>query len=212
MSRQKQSKKRKKKEKEKKVITLVLEEEKIKGEKKKKKRKKEAKTRQYRKEKIKGEKKKEKERRRSQHVGDLEVNSKGVFRSSFYEFSLPSFPFILGRKLFGGLGEKTPKPHHLFSFLPTQLSTFQKSFPSYFLSKVFHPPYFTFKQTHPKGLPPIHKGPPRSLVGIMTHLVMSDLLIYPFSLKELTHTQRDPRPYQKRIPFIYLLFVQTYIL
>jgi len=39
-----------------------------------------------------------------------------------------------------------------------------------------------------KGLPPIHKGQLRPSVGIMTHLVMSDLLIYPFSLKELTHT------------------------
>ena len=29
--------------------------------------------------------------------------------------------------------------HHLFTFLPTQSNTFQKSFPSYFLSKVFHP-------------------------------------------------------------------------
>ena len=49
-----------------------------------------------------------------------------------------------------------------------------------------------------KGLPPIHKGPLRPSVGIMTHLVMGDLLIYPFSLKEPTHTYRDPRSNQKK--------------
>ena len=32
------------------------------------------------------------------------------------------------RKLFGGLREKTPGLYHLFSFLPTQPNTFQKSF------------------------------------------------------------------------------------
>ena len=38
------------------------------------------------------------------------------------------------------------------------------------------------------GLPPIHKGPFRPSVGIMAHLVMSDLLICLFSFKEPTHT------------------------
>ena len=38
------------------------------------------------------------------------------------------------------------------------------------------------------GLPPVHYGPFRPKVGIMAHLVVSDLLIYPFSFKELTHT------------------------
>ena len=37
-------------------------------------------------------------------------------------------------------------------------------------------------------LPPIYKGPLKPSVGIMVHLVMSDLLIYPFSLKECSHT------------------------
>ena len=63
-----------------------------------------------------------------------------------------------------------------------------------------------------KILSPIHKGPLMPLVGIMAHLVMSDILIYPFNLKELTHTYRDPRSYQKGTPFIYLLFIQPYIL
>ena len=34
------------------------------------------------------------------------------------------------------------------------------------------------------GLPPIHEGPLRPLVGIMAHLVVSDVLIYPFSLRK----------------------------
>ena len=34
------------------------------------------------------------------------------------------------------------------------------------------------------GLPPIHKGTLRPSVGIMADLVMSDLLIHPFSLRE----------------------------
>jgi len=38
------------------------------------------------------------------------------------------------------------------------------------------------------SLPPIHYNPFRLKVGIMTRQVMSDLLIYPFSFKELTHT------------------------
>ena len=53
------------------------------------------------------------------------------------------------RKYFGRPKEKTPGPHHLFSFLLTQPNTLQKGFPSYFLSKIFHPLYFTSKQTHP---------------------------------------------------------------
>ena len=49
---------------------------------------------------------------------------------------------------FGGLGEKTYVPHHLFFFILTQPNTLQKSFTFHFLSKVFHPHYFT-KQIHP---------------------------------------------------------------
>ena len=37
-------------------------------------------------------------------------------------------------------------------------------------------------------LPLIHYGPFRPKVGIMAHLVVSDLLICPFSFKELPHT------------------------
>ena len=38
------------------------------------------------------------------------------------------------------------------------------------------------------GLPSVYYGPFRPKVGIMAHLVVSDLLIYPFSFKKLTHT------------------------
>ena len=38
------------------------------------------------------------------------------------------------------------------------------------------------------GFPP-NKGPLWPFVGIMAHLVVSDLLIYPFSLRELTYTR-----------------------
>ena len=38
------------------------------------------------------------------------------------------------------------------------------------------------------GLPPIHYDPFRPKVGIMAHLVMSDLLSYPFSSRKPTYT------------------------
>ena len=38
------------------------------------------------------------------------------------------------------------------------------------------------------SLPLIHKGPLKPSIGIMVHLVVSDLLIYFFSFKETTHT------------------------
>ena len=65
-----------------------------------------------------------------------------------HELSSLSFLSILERKLFDGFGEKIPRSHYLFSFLPTQLNTLQKNFPFHFLSKIFHPLYFTSKQTH----------------------------------------------------------------
>ena len=61
------------------------------------------------------------------------------------------------------------------------------------------------------GLPPIHKFSLRPSVGIMAHLVVSDLLIYPFSFREPSHTKRDPRSHQKRIPFIFLVYSTIYL-
>ena len=75
----------------------------------------------------------------------------GHFCQSRKNSPLLNFLSILERKYFGRPKEKTPGPHHLFSFLLTQPNTLQKGFPSYFLSKIFHPPCFTSKQTHPKN-------------------------------------------------------------
>ena len=55
-------------------------------------------------------------------------------------------------KIFWWSRKKTPKPYHLFFFPPTQPNALQKSFLSYFLSKVLHTPYFTSKQIHPNSL------------------------------------------------------------
>ena len=95
---------------------------------------------------------KRKNQRKKVNTLEVKSNVSSIFRSSFHELSPLSFLSIFGRKLFGGPEEKTFRPHHLFSFLFTQPNTLQKSFPSYYLSKVFHPHYFTFKQTHPKCL------------------------------------------------------------
>ena len=74
----------------------------------------------------------------------LSIKKKMHFHSIF-------FPFWWGPEHFGGPREKTPGPHHLFFFLPTQPNIFQKKFHSHFLSKVFHSPCFTSKQTHSKA-------------------------------------------------------------
>ena len=55
------------------------------------------------------------------------------------------------REHFGRLGEKTLGSHQFFSLPSLQPNTHQKSFISHFLSKIFHPPYFTSKRTYPDG-------------------------------------------------------------
>ena len=89
-----------------------------KGEKKKKKkRKKERRKPTHVSNRKKKSKKKKKKKKNKSTYWRLEVNFKGIFRSSFHEFSLFNFLFILERKLFDRLGEKTPKLYLLFSFL-----------------------------------------------------------------------------------------------
>ena len=65
-------------------------------------------------------------------------------------FLLSFFSLIWGENFLVGQGRK-----HLtspFIFLPPYPTKhISKIFPCHFLSKVFHPPYFTFKQTDPKG-------------------------------------------------------------
>ena len=66
---------------------------------------------------------------------------KPYFLSSIFSlFFGENFLVSLGRNIYG--------PHHLFSFLPIQSNTVQKSFYSHFLFKIFHSPYFNSKQTH----------------------------------------------------------------
>ena len=64
----------------------------------------------------------------------------------------PLFSFHFGEKSFVSLGEKYLGPTQKFSFPSSQPNNTQIHFLSYFLFKVFHPPYFTSKRTHPKGL------------------------------------------------------------
>ena len=89
-------------------------------------------------------------KKKSQHVGG-QVQCEGTFGSSFHELPLSSFLSILGRKIFGRPEEKTPRPHNLLFFSLIQSNILQKSFSSHFLFKIFHSPYFTSKQTHPKA-------------------------------------------------------------
>ena len=71
------------------------------------------------------EKKKKKERGNvsaQKKIKKKEINSTWVFLS----IKQPNFLSILGRKFFGRLGEKTHRPYHLFSFLPTQPNILKK--------------------------------------------------------------------------------------
>ena len=55
------------------------------------------------------------------------------------------------------------------------------------------------------SLPPIHKGPFKPSVGIMAHLVVSDLLIYPLALGSLPALKEIIYPINKWVPFISLV-------
>ena len=95
------------------------------------------------------EKKKEKKKKR---VGRIPMcKSTWAFLSiKQSHFLLSFFSLIWGENFLVGQGRK-----HLtspFIFLPPYPTKhISKIFPCHFLSKVFHPPYFTFKQTDPKG-------------------------------------------------------------
>ena len=91
------------------------------------------------------------QRKKKAHTLEMKSNVKGIFGSSFYELPPLSFLPILERKLFCGLEEKTHRSHHLFFFLLIQSNILQKKISSHFLFKVFNPPYFTSKQTHPRS-------------------------------------------------------------
>ena len=110
-----------------------------------------------------------------------------------------SFLSILGRKHFGGSGKiKTPKPHHLFSFFPTKPNTLQKSFSSYFISKVFHPPYFPSKQTHPKSLDSSLKIILHGVIGLKISHIIQDTIIEKCRLLSGASFHLQPRCKQKQ--------------
>ena len=120
----------------------------IKEREKKKKKKEEATCSLPRKAQKKKKKRKEKKRERNW----MNCSRVSAYRH-FYPLSSLIFSLHISlhfeEKNFGGLRVKTLESHNLFSFVPIQPNILQKSFSSHFLSKVFHPPYFTSKQTHP---------------------------------------------------------------
>ena len=61
------------------------------------------------------------------------------------------------------------------------------------------------------GLPLIHYSPFRPKVGIMAHLVVSDLLIYHFSFGSLPTPRDITNPVNKRVPFISLVCLAIYL-
>ena len=98
-------------------------------------------------------KRKKKKRKKEQKRGNVTGNINAWKKKCNLKTSSPlNFFSIFWRKHFGGSREKIPKLYYLFSFPPIQPNTLQKSFLSYFLSKVLHTPYFTSKQTHPNSM------------------------------------------------------------
>ena len=71
-------------------------------------------------------------------------NDAQFFPSVFFSFWKENFLVGLKRKHRG--------PTIYFPSSPPNPTHSKKKFPFYFLFKVFHPPYFTFKQTYPKWL------------------------------------------------------------
>ena len=69
-----------------------------------------------------------------------------------YQIPPTQFSLYFGEKTsWQTQGENTWTPP-IFSLPSLQPNIHQKNFPPHFLSKVLHPPYSTFKQTHLKGL------------------------------------------------------------
>ena len=96
-------------------------------------------------------------------------------------FPPPKFLSILGRKLFGGSGRKQLGPTIYFPSSLTQSNTLQKSSSSHFLSKVFYPPYFNSKQTHPQS-PTV-----AMLIWKPNHIILHKLYYY-FHLNSNSNT------------------------
>ena len=63
---------------------------------------------------------------------------------------LPSIFSLFWEKNFNGAEEKTSESHYLFFFPLHPTKHTLKKFSFSFLSNIFHPPYFTTKQTNPQ--------------------------------------------------------------
>ena len=88
--------------------------------------------------KRKKEKEKEKKSVKNSNVDEAHVQlHMGIFIQKWCPISSFNFISILRKKLFGRLGEETPRPHHLLSFIPTQLFTLKKVFLPIFSPKFF---------------------------------------------------------------------------
>ena len=102
--------------------------------------------------KSKPKKKKKKKAAKEESCFELRTANSGAFWSRIKSTSfLPN----LGRKFSGGSRKKTPGPHYLFTLLLFQSNTFQKIFPTNFLS------YFFFI------LPKIHSTKPTPSVCLL---------------------------------------------
>ena len=89
-------------------------------------------------------------------------------KQPYFLFSV--FSIFWGENFLVGLERKHKKPYHLFSFLPTQPNTLKKKKKnSHFLFKVFHPLYFTSKQTHPKVVTSQFSKKIEGLISISGH-------------------------------------------
>ena len=91
----------------------------------------------------------ERERERNMDKAHVQLHM-GIFVQKWFTISPFNFLSILEKKNF----LVCPKKKYLgpVIYFPTQPNILQKSFPFHFLSKVFYPPYFTSKQTHPEEM------------------------------------------------------------
>ena len=122
----------------------------------------------------------EKKKRKKKGVKKSNVDEfivHGHFRSKImHNFSL-QFSLYFGKKTFlWARGENTWVPSFIF-FPPHPTKHTQKNFPSHFLYEVFHPPYFTSKQTQESKVRTYLKGKKKSHVTL-AYFVWLQCLFY----------------------------------
>ena len=101
--------------------------------------------------KIKKERKREK-KKKEQRNGQAHVQvHMSIFVIYLSNSSHSIFSPFWRENILVGSERKHLSPTNFFSLPSLQPNIHQKSFYSYFLFKIFHPPYFTSKQIHPKS-------------------------------------------------------------